>query len=208
MTQTVELPPNIAATKKSTVEISLLSKLNYIANPVTRQAINITYLLSDKQFEKLDLIATWDLSSISQRALERRIITDNSLEIAENHYRVFLGISYLFGSTPAFSGLADDFWHTHLLFTRDYMQMCDAIFGAFLHHQPGFATTQEQNTAWQIMRDSRFKAMFGVDLYPYWNQPDKYNLWSMNSSSACTSERMNCLFPDQSSERMNCLFGG
>ena len=182
-----------------TISQPTLSKLQYVADPATKKRIGITCLLSAEQVEKLDLIATWDLSAVAKRASERGIVATNSLEIAENHYRVFLGLSYLYGDTPAFSGLGDDFWHTHLLFTRDYVQMCDAVFGRFLHHQPGFAETEEQNEAWKIMRDSRFKAIFGTDLWAYWNESEKYHLWSMNFDADVpfsTIEQMNCLFCD------------
>src|SRR5690242_310056 len=39
----------------------------------------------------------------------------------------------------------DEFWHTHILQTRKYMQDCQDVFGNFLHHEPhvGEVTTAD-----------------------------------------------------------------
>ncbi len=194
----------ITANKRSTemlnknCQILETVKLHYIADPTTKERIEVTYPLSEEQQIKLNLIASWDLSAVAKRAVERKVIAEDSVEVAENHYRVFLGLSYMYGNTPAFSPLGDDFWHTHLLFTWDYMQMCEQVFGVFLHHQPGFAENIEQNEAWRLMRNSRFKAMFGVDLTPYWNRTSQNRLWSMNFDANAPfsgeNESMDCLF--------------
>ena len=197
-------------------------KLVYIGNPVTKERVEIACDLSVEQLTKLNQIADWNLSAVACRAVERSTIAAESVEVAENHYRVFLALSYMYGNTPAFSPLADDFWHTHLLFTWDYMHMCETIFGNFLHHQPGCAKSVGQNEAWRIMRDSRFKAIFGIDLYPYWCSTQN-ELWSanfaapkpafmaaqpMNCLFEVKPEAMDCLFPSEvQQEPMNCLFG-
>lgn len=30
----------------------------------------------------------------------------------------------------------DEFWHNHILYTREYARDCECIFGKFLHHDP------------------------------------------------------------------------
>lgn len=32
--------------------------------------------------------------------------------------------------------LVDDFWHEHILFTKQYMEFCQEHFGEYIHHQP------------------------------------------------------------------------
>jgi len=32
--------------------------------------------------------------------------------------------------------LVDEFWHQHLLFSREYTDFCDEHFGRYIHHQP------------------------------------------------------------------------
>lgn len=36
----------------------------------------------------------------------------------------------------AVSKLVDPFWHAHVLFTQDYMDFCNSIFGGYVHHTP------------------------------------------------------------------------
>jgi hypothetical protein len=35
----------------------------------------------------------------------------------------------------------DEFWHNHILYTRNYLRDCEQLFGHYLHHEP--ATTGE-----------------------------------------------------------------
>lgn len=35
-----------------------------------------------------------------------------------------------------FSPEVDNLWHTFLLFTKEYQQFCDDMFGKFIHHDP------------------------------------------------------------------------
>ncbi|MFI9718476.1 glycine-rich domain-containing protein [Streptomyces sp. NPDC052396] len=41
------------------------------------------------------------------------------------------------------SPLVDDFWHAFVLRTKDYADFCQAAFGKFVHHQPGFLSREE-----------------------------------------------------------------
>lgn len=34
----------------------------------------------------------------------------------------------------------DEVWHTHILFTKQYHQDCEAVFGGYLHHAPWTGT--------------------------------------------------------------------
>ena len=37
---------------------------------------------------------------------------------------------------PAMSRPVDPFWHTHVLYSEDYTNFCDKVFGEYLHHIP------------------------------------------------------------------------
>ena len=32
--------------------------------------------------------------------------------------------------------LVDEAWHEHILFTKNYSEICDKVFGAYMHHTP------------------------------------------------------------------------
>lgn len=34
----------------------------------------------------------------------------------------------------------DEFWHNHILYTKEYTRDCQAIFGFYLHHEPATPT--------------------------------------------------------------------
>jgi hypothetical protein len=38
----------------------------------------------------------------------------------------------------------DEVWHNHILFTREYMQTCEEVFGDYLHHDPAQSSRQEE----------------------------------------------------------------
>ena len=38
----------------------------------------------------------------------------------------------------------DEFWHNHILYTKEYAKDCQQIFGYFLHHQPGDPNNPEE----------------------------------------------------------------
>lgn len=38
----------------------------------------------------------------------------------------------------------DDMWHTYILFTRDYAELCDKVFGQFVHHTPTTSAEKEK----------------------------------------------------------------
>src|ERR1700733_4373725 len=62
------------------------------------------------------------------------------------------------------AGPVDEFWHTFLLFTREYSRFCAVVAGRFLHHEPGVHQTnghlgQFQQDYASLWRD--YPAVFG-----------------------------------------------
>jgi hypothetical protein len=43
----------------------------------------------------------------------------------------------------------DEFWHTHILQTRKYMQDCQNVFGSYLHHEPQIGVIDQKKRALQ-----------------------------------------------------------
>jgi hypothetical protein len=39
----------------------------------------------------------------------------------------------------------DEFWHNHILYTKQYTRDCLAVFGHYLHHEPASETQDDQH---------------------------------------------------------------
>ncbi len=65
-----------------------------------------------------------------------RWVPQEALQCAEQ-YKQFLWLHKKYPEqTLVPSKLVDEFWHNHILFTRNYARDCLAIFGHYLHHEP------------------------------------------------------------------------
>ena len=72
----------------------------------------------------LDSSAQWTLEAVKQ---------------AESLYRHFLVLHALYPNEDLVpTKQIDEFWHQHILDTRNYAQDCEFLFGRFLHHDPYF----------------------------------------------------------------------
>jgi len=70
---------------------------------------------------------------------------DLAEKIAEQ-YKAFLWISKLHPDKILVPFReVDEFWHQHILHTRQYVQDCQNIFGRYLHHTPHKQRTEEDS---------------------------------------------------------------
>jgi hypothetical protein len=91
---------------------------------------------------KKKLIANLDLKPYVKKAKELFGLEERDVEATVREYRHFLYLVYwnfrLAGDKPIVpTKRADKLWHAHILYTRDYQQMCTEVFERFLHHAPG-----------------------------------------------------------------------
>lgn len=92
------------------------------------------------QHDRLEAVSRIDLSKITQRLSEKcRDWTPERVQIAVEEYRRFL---YLAMTHPDVSLIPptpdiDEVWHNHILYTVQYADDCETLFGEFFHHQPG-----------------------------------------------------------------------
>lgn len=80
-------------------------------------------------------LSGWDLSSVKTYLVEKGLYEALEVDVVEIEYKRFIALALSYGDVPV-SEYVDTFWHTHLLFTEDYSQMCDFVAGKFLHHRP------------------------------------------------------------------------
>ena len=85
-----------------------------------------------------EALYAWDLSQIRRFMVERKGLKPEMAERVETEYRRFFELTCLYdniGIVPACRAV-DEFWHAHILFTRDYASFCEAVDGQFIHHLP------------------------------------------------------------------------
>jgi hypothetical protein len=93
--------------------------------------------LPPEQSAALARLWAHDLSFVRDRVVREGVMPRAVVEQAELEYRKFMALSIVDDEEHAmFSPEVDEFWHAHLMFTRDYAQFCDSVFQRFIHHEP------------------------------------------------------------------------
>ena len=83
------------------------------------------------------LIWGWDFGFLLERLLGQRSMPEGIIKRAIEEYRRFMTLVVLGGDhLDMFSGEVDEVWHAHILFTRQYAEFCQAVYGRFIHHDP------------------------------------------------------------------------
>lgn len=104
-----------------------MSSLNTVATPSLEQA---KYYL-----DSLDLTYIIDCMCSANYSLPRWTKQD-----AEHCCRLYKNFLFLIKSNKdealVPSRLIDEFWHNHILYTKNYTEDCLHIFGHYLHHEP------------------------------------------------------------------------
>ncbi|HEY7064349.1 MAG TPA: hypothetical protein VII06_22925 [Chloroflexota bacterium] len=65
-------------------------------------------------------------------------------------FRRYLGLRLVLGrSVPILSRAVDEVWHTTILFTRLYADLCERAFGYFVHHDPATEPWLDVDERWR-----------------------------------------------------------
>jgi len=113
---------------------------------------------------KWNLIDSIDLSFIKDRLMKKK---EWSAERAEN--AIIRYKQYLYIVSEEKEGICptpdtDEVWHEHILHTKQYMDHCNQIFGAILHHQP-FSSSEEKRNSTALLLSDLGPKYFGKE-YP------------------------------------------
>src|SRR4051794_26388662 len=85
---------------------------------------------------RVDVVGSWDLSDVRIRVKLRMGWSEELADEAIREYRKFIALVALEpDKTYGMAEAVDEVWHQHLLHTRDYLAMCDAILGRVIHHE-------------------------------------------------------------------------
>jgi hypothetical protein len=88
--------------------------------------------------EKLLLAEACDLSNVRARFCKLYDVTaDEALACERELTRYFiLGVAFPDSDHGMYGRFVDEFWHTFLVFTMDYVDFCRDVFGRYVHHVP------------------------------------------------------------------------
>lgn len=92
--------------------------------------------------ERLRMIDEFDYSKVSPKTQQE--LAEKGLEVDQQYLasgihalKQYYAVALLDpDNMHAVSERVDPFWHSHIVFTRDYVSFCDRIFGEYIHHEP------------------------------------------------------------------------
>lgn len=103
--------------------------------------------------EAMRLIQNLDLRGFAAKAVLKRQLAADEVDIASQEYRHYMLLVWtntIMGNTEFVvpTERADAIWHEHILSTREYREFSDALIGKYIDHFPGLEKgTREFNRA-------------------------------------------------------------
>jgi hypothetical protein len=126
-------------------------------------------ILTANQVRVMQVLEEYDLTPVRSRLLRDGAMPAGWVDEALLEFRRYLSLRGL-AQYPLtmFSKQVDDVWHTCLLFSRLYAQLCHEAFGRFVHHEPAAGPEPDRAARWR-----EFENVYGC----YYGPPGR--LWQM-----------------------------
>jgi hypothetical protein len=114
--------------------------------------------LTTSQLHRLAILHRYDLTPVRERLLRTEVLTPSLVDLMIFEFRRYLGLRLVEGrSVPMLSRAVDEVWHTTLLFTRLYADLCEQVFGSFLHHDPATEPWPDREERWRDFSASYYR---------------------------------------------------
>jgi hypothetical protein len=105
--------------------------------------------LNAGQLRSLAVLHGYDLGPVRERLLRTELLTPALVDLMIFEFRRYLGLRLVQGrSVPMLSRAVDEVWHTALLYTRLYADLCEQVFGSFVHHDPATEAWPDVDERW------------------------------------------------------------
>jgi hypothetical protein len=122
-------------------------------------------------------IERYDLGPVRQRLIATGAMLPRWADEAIFEFRRYLGLRAVFPAPITMvSHEVDEVWHTCILFTRLYADLCEHVFGCFLHHDPDLEPNPDRTRTWGEFEQA-YRSLYG-DPGPLWQ------IWSPLTESA------------------------
>jgi hypothetical protein len=119
------------------------------AGPERPLGVRADAALSSSQLRGLSVLARYDLNPVRERLLRTEALPPALVDLMIFEFRRYLGLRLVRGrSVPMLSRAVDEVWHTTLLFTRLYADLCENVFGCFVHHDPASEAWPDIDERW------------------------------------------------------------
>ncbi len=113
------------------------------------------FALSAAQLRTLHVLANYDLAPVRERLLREGLLPSTWLDEALFEFRRYLGLRVMKPERLAMlSHPIDVVWHTCLLFSRLYEELCLQAFGEFVHHEPATESGPDPVASWRRFADA------------------------------------------------------
>lgn len=131
--------------------------------------------LTDEQQRAFQALHEHDLARVRERLLRERTLPAGMVDEAVFELRRYLGMTLVSSeSVSMLSRHVDEAWHTCVLYTRLYADLCERVFGAFVHHEPfepSDLADSDPDAEW-LHFETLYTSLYGT-LSPLWPPPAK-----------------------------------
>jgi hypothetical protein len=125
--------------------------------------------LNRHQRSALERLAAFDLSRVRRRLEDDGPFPSAWIDEAILEFRRFMALKIVPGPAVTMSSpVVDEDWHTCILFTRLYADLCQHVFNEFVHHEPNDG--DDPGTGSVLTFQQRYQDTFGV-LTRMWKYP-------------------------------------
>ena len=108
-----------------------------------------TVELSADQLGALTNLENFDLEPVRRRLIKEAAMPSSWIDEAITEFRRYLGLAaVMHGPLPMMNGPIDKVWHTCLLFSQLYADLCEQSFGRFVHHEPAEEEDSDPDGSW------------------------------------------------------------
>lgn len=119
---------------------------------------------------QISMIMEWDLSRVRERLINIEKLDPADVDARILEYRRFLCLRLLSDKVIPVSQPVDVIWHTHVLFTKDYIKMGESVFGSYCHHNPTVNELEKKALSLEYISNTipTYRVMFGRPNKKYW----------------------------------------
>lgn len=118
-------------------------------------------VLDGEQLRALQALEEYDLAPVRNRLITKAILPPSWVDDAILEFRRYLALRVV-ASEPVtmLSRPIDEVWHTCLLFSRLYADLCERSFGHFIHHEPAAGGDPDVRAEWSEFEEA-YRSLFG-----------------------------------------------
>jgi hypothetical protein len=149
-------------------QLDLLAEINASERRRTRQGglgrplgLRTDAVLSQDERRSIEELATFDFTLVRRRLIQQGSLSEEWADVAILEFRRYLALRLL-SPDPVMmlSADVDEVWHASILFTRLYANLCQRVFGHFLHHDPETEPIADPSAEWRVFEE-RYTVLFG-----------------------------------------------